>query len=616
VLKLIFWVALCAEAQQNPAAREAVEAEFTIDHADASRSASAGFRAGEDAIVRFSVRDKVSAVPLEGRHPAAWLDPQSPEEAQRPIPCRDRVKSLLSSEVLSRSAIDLNTFYVLVMNNDASITVMDPQFGTGQGHPVAVVPLRAPAADWTFSADGKLLFASMPQAGQLAVIDTKEWRLQRNIEIGSNAGRTALQPDGHYVWVAYDSGLVAVDAGNLKVAGRVETGAGPHEIAFSANSRFAFTTNREVATVTLIDTGSLTVSATLHTGPRPSSIAFSSMSQMAYATDERDGTIAVIDAANGTIAATIASEAGLGSIRFEKNGRLAIVLNPERKQAHVLDASVNRIVQTGTTPAHPDQVTFSNTIAYVRQRDSDSVLMIPLEGLGAQNKPLPMADFTAGQHPLGRAGAVVFGDSIVQTPGENAAIAANASDRAVYYYMEGMAAPIGYFSTSTREPRAVLVFDHGLKEVSKGVYQTTAHLTSPGTYAVAFLMDSPQALKCWDVTVEPDPAAAGVSTVPLEVESLVDETAISPGAPATLRFRIREVDTKSLRPGAKDVSVQVFRAPGVWHQRKIAQPTADDGAYSVVFSLPEPGIYYVNIESPSLGLSLSSEPVILRVTAR
>jgi hypothetical protein len=180
--------------------------------------------------------------------------------------------------------------------------------------------------------------------------------------------------------------------------------------------------------------------------------------------------------------------------------------------------------------------------------------------------------------------------------------------------MEGMAAPIGFFSTRTREPRAVLVFDHGLKEVSKGVYQTTTHFTRPGMYTVAFLMDSPQALKCWDLRVEPDPNAPRVSTVPVEVESLINEKAVRPGDRVTLRFRIREIAAKSPKSGATDVSVQIFRAPGVWHQRKAAEPAGSDGSYSAEFSLPEPGVYYINVQSPSLGLNLTNEPIILRVT--
>jgi hypothetical protein len=605
--------ALCA-AQENPAPREAVEAEFTLEHADPSVAKTVGFHAGEDVVVRFSVRDKVSAAPLEGRHPEAWLDPRTPDETQHPVSCRERVRSLLGSGFLPRPTIDLNTYYVLVMNNDASITVMDPQFGSGDAQTVATIPLKAPAAGWAFSADGKLLFASMPETGELAVIDASNWRVRRDIEIGAHAGRVALQPDGHYLWVAYDDGIAAVDVDKLNVAAKIPTGAGPHDIALDAKGRFAFVTNRAAGSVSVIDIRRLAVVHTLHTGS-PESVASSSMSGMAYVTDAESGAIAIIDPEKESVAGSISAEAGLGPIGFEKEGRFAVVLNPDRKLVHVLDASVNRLVQTGATPGHPDQVAFSNTVAYLRQRDGESVLMVPLEGLGAEGKPLPVADFPAGQHPLGENGAVNFGASIVQVPGENAAIVANAVDRSIYYYMEGMAAPIGYFSTRAREPLAVLVLDKGLKEVAKGVYQTTAHLKGPGAYEVAFLMDSPQAIKCWELTVEPDPSAAKSPSATLELQSMVDESAIRPGAAFNLRFRIIDAGGKTPRGGAKDVSVRIFRAPGVWHRRMVALP-GEDGSYGATLTLPEAGVYYVNAESPSLGLSLTSEPIILHVGDR
>jgi hypothetical protein len=74
-----------------------------------------------------------------------------------------------------------------------------------------------------------------------------------------------------------------------------------------------------------------------------------------------------------------------------------------------------------------------------------------------------------------------------------------------YYYSEGMAAPMGMFTNAAREPRALLVVDRTLQRTAPGVYETAAWLERPGTYTVAFLLDSPQAVNCWNVVVEPDP---------------------------------------------------------------------------------------------------------------
>ena len=46
----------------------------------------------------------------------------------------------------------------------------------------------------------------------------------------------------------------------------------------------------------------------------------------------------------------------------------------------------------------------------------------------------------------------------------------------VYYYKEGMAAPMGSFSNYGRRPRAVRVVDRSLREQSPGIYRTEARL--------------------------------------------------------------------------------------------------------------------------------------------
>ena len=45
-------------------------------------------------------------------------------------------------------------------------------------------------------------------------------------------------------------------------------------------------------------------------------------------------------------------------------------------------------------------------------------------------------------------------------------LVANAADQAVYYYREGMAAPMGTFKTYSCEPLAVMVVDRSLRERS------------------------------------------------------------------------------------------------------------------------------------------------------
>lgn len=50
---------------------------------------------------------------------------------------------------------------------------------------------------------------------------------------------------------------------------------------------------------------------------------------------------------------------------------------------------------------------------------------------------------------------------------------------------------MGSFSNYRQEPRAVMVIDRGLKEVSPGNYETVARLESNGIHDVAFFIDAP-----------------------------------------------------------------------------------------------------------------------------
>ena len=81
---------------------------------------------------------------------------------------------------------------------------------------------------------------------------------------------------------------------------------------------------------------------------------------------------------------------------------------------------------------------------------------------------------------------------MVPAPEGNSVLVANPADRVIYYYSEGMAAPMGSFQNYRRNPRAVMVVDRSLREVTSGVYSTTTKLPKSGIYDVAFLLDSPR----------------------------------------------------------------------------------------------------------------------------
>ena len=599
-----------------------VALELAVESLASGTGAAAELREG-DAAVRFRLFDAATGTPLAGAYPSAWMD-LLPAGESADAHCVQKVEEFLGGSLFSRPAVDLNVYYVLALNQDATITVVDPLFGFGGTKLLALVELDSPGEDWALSTDRGRLFVSMPESNRVAVVDTASWKKVASLDAGPRPGRVALQPDGAYLWVALDgpggAGVAAIDTRSLAVAARIPTGRGRHDLALSDDNRFAFVTNRDEGTVSVIDVAKLARVRDVETGAAPASVAFSAQARAAYVTSEEGGTITVVPipgqgAAQGT---RIAAEPGLGAIRFAPGGRLAFVLNPLRNRLYILDSASGRIVQKADVEGGPDQVTFSQDLAYLRQRRSDTVLMVPLSEIGKEGAPVPAVDFTGGQNPLGKVSRPSPADSIVRAPGATAVLVANPADGAIYYYKEGMAAPMGSFTNYGRQPRAVLVVDRSLKERTPGSYETVARLPQPGRYRVAFFLDAPRTIRCFEVNVAADPVLAEKRRreQPVKVEPRIPSQALQAGEAAPLRFRLTDPITGQPREGLTDVQVLVFLASGTWHQRQWARGLGD-GVYEIEFVPPASGTYNVAVESLSQHLPFHRSPrVFLRVVEK
>jgi YVTN family beta-propeller protein len=573
-------------------------------------------REGQDVVFRFRVSDANTGQPLGGLSPAAWLD--LPAAAEVGVPgCAARIKELAGGSLFAKSELDLASFYVLALDEDASINVIDPLFSFGGSKLFTSIPLLSPGEDWALTADGQLLFVSEPEADRLALIDTATWKVAAQIAPGRHPTRVALQPDGARLWavVAADDGsdVAVIDAREARLLARIATGKGPHDLAVSADSSTVFVTNAGDGTVSVLDARRLVKVADVRTGTWPTAIAYSSLAGAAYVTDERDGSVVAVDGRRRAVVARLPVRPGAATIRFAPGGRLGFVLNPRQDLVQVIDAGVNRVVTTGTVRQRPDQVVFSDQLAYIRHRGSDSVLMVPLSSLGQEGHPLEAADFTGGQQPFGRGLRPSLADGIAPAPGGSAVLVANPADRTIYYYVEGMAAPTGSFHNYGREPRAVLVVDRGLRERRRpGTYETTARLPGAGRYRIPFFLDAPRVVHCFEMEVLPDPelAAARLRSAPVQVEPLAAERRVQAGSTVRLRFRLTDPASGSPATGVGDLVMMAYTVSGGWQTRKLAREVGN-GIYEAEFVPPGAGAYAVVVECLSRRLPFHLSPRLL-----
>ena len=593
---------------------EGVSIEFSVQPVQPS---SVQPIAGEETMVRFKISGNNGTVPLTNLRPVAWIDQRATQQVSSARECREKVQSFLQSSFTKRPVLDLNAYYILALNNEPNISVIDPLGGFGGSKLYTLIPLKSPGEDWVMSSDNKRIYVSMPLINQVAVIDVTAWKVIANVDTGAKPTRIALQNDGRYLWIGNDgttpqsSGITVLDTVWNKVVAQLKTGAGHHEIALNDDDSLAFVTNKDAGTVSVVDARTLTVAKEIKVGSQPAAIAFSSLSKTVYVANEGDGTIIALGGPKQTVLATIPGDRGMRSVRIPPEGRYGFALNPTKNEVYVFDLSSNRVIHKIAAEQAVDQITFSRQFAYVRSAGSEFVSMIRLTDLG---KEAAVTKFPAGQKAPAESPATSIADAVVPAPDDGSVLVANPADKMIYYYTEGMAAPMGSFQNYKRDPRALLVVDNSLRERERGVYSSTIRLTNAGHYDVAFLLDSPRVVNCFDLTIAENPALPRKIEIAIKIDPVVKEALARVGEPFNLRFRLLDTKTGAAKQNLDDVRVLVFLAPGIWQQHEQAK-SVGAGVYETSFVPPNPGVYYVFVQSASLGLEFNqSTPLTVQAT--
>jgi YVTN family beta-propeller protein len=586
---------------------QGVEVEFTINPVAADKQSGALLEE-QDALVRFRVTDTASKTPLAGVKPSVWISRGGAGATDMNV-CREKIQSFLQGSLRARPDVDLNAYYLLALNQEPNISVIDPLLGFGGSKLVTLVFLKSPGEDWVITPDQERLFVSMPAVNMVAVIDTNTWQVVANVETGARPVRLSLQPDGKYVWVGTDdgtqSGVTVIDAATFKVAGRIQTGAGHHEIALRDDSKLAFVTNRDAGTLSVIDVQKLAKTADIKVGASAASVAYSTLSQALYVTDETGGQISVVDARVPKVLTRINAKPGVRAVRIAPGGRYGFAANPTANVVHIFDAATNRPLHTVPVDNGPYEINFTDQFAYVRASGSADVTMINLASVGVSPN---LVSFPGGQiaPDAGRTHPSIA-NSVVASPEGGAVLVANVADGQIYYYTEGMAAPMGNFSNYKRDPRAVLIADRSLRETRTGTYETVVRLPKSGKYDVAFLLDSPRITNCFAAEAALNPAVQHERELPLRVEYLDRDKPLRVGGDYKLRFRLTDAATGKPKDGLTDVNVLMYLAPGVWQKRAFAQ-SVGEGVYELKINAPQAGTYVFFIQSVSQGVEFRQLP--------
>src|SRR5207237_6494460 len=141
-------------AEAKPQATQRIVHEgIAVDFAMAPRGNATGTKLIEDAeaTVLFKITDNNSGQPLSRLHPSAWIDLRRPDASPNDRRCREKIQSFLQAGLNNRADFDLNTYFILSLNQGPNISVIDPLSGFGGSKLYTLVPLKSPGEDWVMS---------------------------------------------------------------------------------------------------------------------------------------------------------------------------------------------------------------------------------------------------------------------------------------------------------------------------------------------------------------------------------------------------------------------------------------------------------------------------------
>ncbi len=230
----------------------------------------------------------------------------------------------------------------------------------------------------------------------LALLLALLWSVSVLLGVSLGAAPMALA-DGGAPNLAYVAGagangedLAIIDIGQRQETGHVTIGGAPTGVILSADSRFAYVTERAANRVAVVDTRAKQVTATIAVGAAPTAIAIdpNPSPTTLYVVNSGSNTLAILNGETHSVVATLpvgaqpsgvavaASNSGIANTNDEE----VYVANSGGNSVSVVSVTQRRVIATIPAPGAPLAVTIPSSgggVAYVTTR-SGAVLAISL----------------------------------------------------------------------------------------------------------------------------------------------------------------------------------------------------------------------------------------------
>lgn len=551
-------------------------------------------------LTHVSFKDAVSGRPYEGIRPAAWMVARRSQQVADELSCEAKAQQLTAGSLGARADIDLNTYRLVTLNHDNTLTFINPHVSLRNSKLEAIVQLPGLGYDWVLLPDQGRLLVSLRDANAVAVIDTVTRKLLGTIDFpqGSRPTRLLADADGRRVWVGLDgrAEVALVDALKLAEVARIRVGRGLHTLAAAPDTPWVFVTNADDSSVSIVDRTRLQHVTDVPVGKTPVAAAWSAAAQRLAVLAINGGTLDLIDAAAGKVTGTITLERGVVQLGLFDGGRYAFVLNHVQNRASLIDVASLSVKASVEVAGKPDQIAFSREFAYVRGQSTANVSVINLKEARAgriQSVTVPMGQ----RAPQDASESIGVASMLAPPPEGNGVIVANAPDQVIYRYAEGLMAPVGNFSNYRRRARALLVLDSSLSERAPGRFVAPTNFQFGARYDVIVKSLRPEVTACFVVAVDGPARGDALATAPDALHASLDAVEPLSGAQTSIRLRLADAKHQPIT-GVSDGVLLVMQRAGQW-QRRVPVRDVGAGLYEARVQLPERGEFELLLSAPS-----------------
>ncbi|MGA2386666.1 MAG: YncE family protein [Candidatus Bathyarchaeia archaeon] len=184
------------------------------------------------------------------------------------------------------------------------------------------------------------------------------------------------------VFLFYVIALLPLPVRALTLTTAIPVGNGPYGVAFTPNGEYAYVTNQNSHTVSVISTATNTVVATVPLGTYPNAVAVNPNGEYVYVTNLGNNTVSVINTVTNRLTATINVGALPEGVAVTPDGKYVYVANNDplsnNDSVSVISTATNTVTATITVGRNTSSIALTpdGRYAYVTTYDSNGSLSV------------------------------------------------------------------------------------------------------------------------------------------------------------------------------------------------------------------------------------------------